>query len=131
MSDYKYCWGYEKDDMEEFANNIEQCMREAAKYRKYGYDATPPEFVYIAEYEPYDTRNNPGFGYYLLEYYVMEAEEHDSSWLEDVSDEDEKLLDKMLSETFKKWCKKTGHEPHFGTIENIKKYSLATGKEIK
>lgn len=126
MSDYKYCWGFTRHEMTNLSDSISDCIKEAKEMK--GLDFVP-RFIYIGEGKTYQP--NIGFGYHILECYGEEAEYCDSNWLEDVSDEDEALLDEMISEAFKKWCKKTGNEPNFGTIENIKKYSLDTGKEIK
>ena len=127
MRSHEYCWGYEEDDMCNFEDTIKKCLKEAADYDYYDFDGIP-KVVYIGEYKPYVPEMS--FGGYVLEYYGDEAEYYDSNWLEEVSGKDEEILDDMISEAFKKWCEKTGNEPNFGTIENIKKYDLATGKGL-
>ncbi|MFB5758980.1 hypothetical protein [Paenibacillus medicaginis] len=46
------------------------------------------------------------------------------SWLEKVSNEDEILLDQMLTAAFKGWLQKTNNEPHFYAVKNVETIEL-------
>lgn len=130
MSDYKYCWGYEKDDMCNFEDTIEECLKEAADYEFYDYDGVP-KFVYIGEYEPYEAGV---FGESFIDDLAEEAydfcDEADG-WLDDVTKEQAKDLEKRINEVIAQWLEETGNKPHFGAIGNIRCYEIAAGKEIE
>lgn len=53
-----------------------------------------------------------------------QAGEWSEHWLEKVSEADEKLLSKMLTETFWKWVRETNNDPTFFTMTKVEEVLL-------
>lgn len=66
MSNYKYCWGYEKDDMCNFADSVEKCINEAKKDKR-------RRIVYIGEQEGYNGNMQDFYVVYDAELYDIET----------------------------------------------------------
>lgn len=129
MSDYKYCWGYEKDDMCNFEDTIKQCLKEAADYDYYDFDGIP-KFVYIGEYEPYEAGiDGESFIDELAEDAWNVCDEAET-WLDDVTREQAKDLEDRINAVIAAWLEETANKPHFGAIENIRCYEIETGRDV-
>ena len=134
----KFYWSFNEvaDDWNNSADTIEKCILIAQdEVREYeeceDYEVGEIKTVFIGELELYEPYIN---GSRFIDYAIDDAwdkcGEIADRFLDDYTEEEERLLDKMLNDTFKSWLEKTENMPNFGLIENIKEYSLVDGREI-
>ena len=134
----KFYWSFNEgaDCWDNSADTIEKCVLIAQdEVREYeeceDYEVGEINTVFIGEFKIYESYINCSrFIDYAIDDAWEKYGEFADRFLDDCTEEEERLLDKMLNNTFKSWLEKTENMPNFGSIENIKEYSLVDGKEI-
>jgi len=128
----KYYWSFDNkcDTWRDNCNTIEECIKEARiEVRE---DKLLSNAVFIGEgynYKP--SIFAEGLLENICEQAYSDCGEVAECWLEYISMDQVNKLGDELNEVFHKWLKDIGEMPTFGTVENIKLYSLATGEIVE
>ncbi len=120
-----YAWTYDDTawDSGGVCDTLEKCITQAKDER----ECFDPDvkFVYIGEFKEYEP-------YVDIEYVIERMEENaydavgefSEDWLNDMTHEEKKELQKIINKTIVNYLKDKGHMPNFGTVEEYKEYSL-------
>ena len=117
----KWCYSIGNDDFQGgFDSKLEAAMAIMADYRY----CEPNDWVKIGVIKEYEPKIDVNLIYAQIQEQARAAlgSEIVGNYLNDVSDEDTKVLEKMLNKAFETWSECFGHKPDFFEAEDIEEF---------